>query len=59
MTAKELKNILEAYPDDCIITYRHNKYGRIDVDKVEYREEQLLSGNMIHTLTFEATFEED
>ena len=59
MTAKELRDMLENYPDDCIIMYRHNKYGRIDVDKVEYREETLPSGNTMNTLTFEATFEED
>lgn len=59
MTVKELKDILEHYPEDSIVMYRHNKYGRVDVDEIDYKEEVLLSGNIIKCLTLEASFEED
>ena len=59
MTIKELKEILERYPDDALITYRHNKYGRMDVDEIDYREETLLSGKKVKLFTLEASFEED
>ena len=59
MTVKELKEILDKAPDDCIVTYRHNKYGRINVDEVLFKEETLLSGNKINILTMEARFTED
>lgn len=59
MTVKELKEILDKYPDDVIVMYQHNKYGRIDIDEVDYKEENLLTGGIIKTLTLEASFEED
>lgn len=59
MTIKELKEILERYPDDALITYRHNEYGRMDVDEIDYKEEMLFSGKKIRLFTLEASFEED
>ena len=59
MTNKELKEILDKYPDNCIIAYRHNKHGRIDVDEVSHKEELTLSGKAIQVITLEASFEED
>ena len=59
MTNKELIDILSKYPDDCIVMYRHNEHGRIDIDFVDSTEETLLSGEKIHTVILEATFEED
>jgi len=59
MTVKELKEILNKYSEDAVVMYRHNKYGRIDVDEIDYKEENLLSGETIKTFTLEASFEED
>lgn len=59
MTIKELKELLSNYPENSIVMYRHNKYGRIDIDTVNYKEEVLLTGNCIKTVTLEASFEED
>ena len=59
MTVKELKEILERVPEDAIVTYRHNKQGRIDVDKVDYRTETLLSGTDVNIFTLEAKFSEE
>ena len=59
MTIKELKEIIEKYPEDSIVMYRHNKYGRIDVDEIDYKEEELLSGEKIKTFTLEGSFEEE
>ena len=59
MTNKELKDILFKYPEDCIVMYRHNKFGRIDIDYVDFIEEELLSGEKIKTIVLEASFEED
>ena len=59
MTIKDLKSILDEYPEDSIVMYRHNKYGRVDIDKVTYNEEELLTGSVIKTLTLEATFKEN
>lgn len=59
MTVKELKEILERVPEDAIVTYRHNEHGRIDVDKIDYRTETLLSGKKINILTLEARFTEE
>lgn len=58
MTVKELKEILDVYPEDSVVMYRHNKFGRIDIDEIDYKEEELLSGEKIKTLTLEASFEE-
>ena len=58
MTIKELKEILEVYPEDSIVMYRHNKFGRIDIDEIDYKEEELISGEKVKTLTLEASFEE-
>jgi len=59
MTLRELKDILLKYPEDAIVAYRHNKYGRVDIDFVDFTEETMLSGEKIHMITFEASFEED
>lgn len=59
MTVKELKEILERVPEDAIVTYRHNKHGRIDVDKIDYRTETLLSGTNVNIFTLEAKFSEE
>ena len=59
MTVKELKEILEKYPEECVVMYRHNKYGRIDIDEIDYKEENLLSGAKIQTLVLEGSFMED
>ena len=58
MTIKELKEILDVYPEEAIVMYRHNKFGRIDIDEIDYKEEHLLSGETVKTLTLEASFEE-
>lgn len=58
MTIKELKEILDKYPEDTVVMYRHNKYSRIDIDEIDYKEENLLSGGTIKTLTLEASFKE-
>ena len=34
MTTKELIDVLSKFPEDSIVMYRHNKYGRIDINKV-------------------------
>lgn len=59
MTVKELKVILDQYPEESIVMYKHNKYSRVDIDKINYQEETLLSGECIKTLTLEASFKED
>ena len=59
MTVKELKEILDKYPDDCVVMYRHNKHGRIDINYIDYKEEYLLSGDKIQTITLEASSEEN
>ena len=59
MTIKRLREILETYPGDGIVMYRHNKYGRIDVDTFDYSEETLVSGEKIKCFTLEADFEEE
>ena len=58
MTIKELKEILNKHPEESIVMYRHNKFGRVDIDEIDYKEEELLSGEKIKTLTLEASFEE-
>lgn len=58
MTNKELMTILSKYPEDSIVVFRHNQHGRIDIDFVESTEETMLSGDKIHFITLEATFEE-
>lgn len=57
MTVGELKKILSDYPDSAIIMYRHNKSGRIDVNEAVYKEEKLLSGKMIKSLTLEGKYD--
>lgn len=59
MTVNDLKEILNKYPEDTIVMYRHNQYGRIDIDEIDYKEENLLTGGIVKTLTLEASFEED
>ena len=58
MTVKELKEILNMHPEEATVMYRHNKFGRIDIDEIDYKEEELLSGKKVKTLTLEASFEE-
>lgn len=58
MTIKELKEMLDKYPEDAIVMYRHNKYGRIDIDKIDYKEENTASKHF-KSLILEASFEED
>lgn len=58
MIIRELKELLNSYPEEAIVMYRHNKFGRIDIDEIDYKEEELLSGKRIKTLTLEASFEE-
>ena len=59
MTVKELIDKLIKVPEDAIVMYRHNKYGRVDIDSIDYQQEMLLSGHIILILTLEAKFEED
>lgn len=58
MTVKELIEKLKKQPDDAIVMYRHNKYGRIDVDVISYSEEELLFGRKIKTVTLEGESKE-
>ena len=58
MTVKELKEILEKYPEDCLVMYRHNLYGRIDIDEIDYKEETLLTGVKFKALVLEGNFME-
>lgn len=59
MTVKELIDQLKELPKDTIVMYRHNKYGRIDIDTIVHTEEQLLFGHKIHSVTFEGKAKED
>lgn len=59
MTVKELIEKLKKQPDDAIVMYRHNKYGRIDIDTISYSEEELLFGRKIKTITLEGESKEN
>lgn len=59
MTVKELINKLSTLPQDSIVMYKHNRYGRIDVDTVDYQQELMYSGGYIRTVTLEGSAEED
>lgn len=59
MTVDELIQKLINLPQDAIVTYRHNQYGRIDVDTVEFAQELLYSGGYIRTVTLSGKYEED
>lgn len=59
MTVEELIIKLEKLPQDSIVMYRHNKYGRVNIDKIDYQQELLYSGGYIRTVTLEATFKEE
>lgn len=59
MTVKELIDKLKKQPNDAIVMYRHNKYGRIDVDVISYSEEELLFGQKIKTITLEGETKEN
>ena len=59
MTVDELIQKLINLPQDAIVTYRHNQYGRIDVDTVEFTQELLYSGGYIRTVTLSGKYEED
>ena len=59
MTVKELMEKLLMVPQDAIVMYQHNKYGRIDIDSIDYQQEMLMSGKIILTLTLKGEFKED
>ena len=59
MTVDDLVQKLINMPQDVIITYRHNQYGRIDVDTVEFEQELMYSGGYIRIVTLSGKAEED
>ena len=59
MTVDELVNKLINLPQDAIVMYRHNQYGRIDIDTINYEEELQYTGGYLRTVTFEGKFEVD
>ena len=59
MTVEELIKKLMELPQESIVMYRHNKYGRIDIDTVNFEEELMLSGGYIRTVTLSGKFKED
>jgi len=59
MTVKELIEALKKEPSDALVMYRHNKYGRIDIDTIVHTEEELLFGHKIHTVTLEGKAEDN
>ena len=59
MTVKELIEALKKQPYDATVMYRHNRYGRIDIDEIRYSEEQLLFGCKIKTVTLEGESKEN
>lgn len=59
MTVKELIEALKKQPSDAVVMYRHNKYGRIDIDKIIYTEDEMLFGYKIKTVTFEGESKEN
>ena len=59
MTVKELIVILNKQPEDAVVMYRHNKYGRIDIDKVVYTEDEMLFGYKLKTVTLEGEAKEN
>lgn len=59
MTTKELIDVLGKLPEDTIVMYRHNRYGRIDIDTVDFQQEPMYSGGYIRTVTLEGKYEED
>lgn len=60
MTVEELIYKLMKLPQESIVMYRHNKYGRIDIDTVEFEQELLASGGgYIRTVTLSGKYKED
>lgn len=59
MTIEELINELSKLPQESIVMYRHNKYGRIDIDTVDFDQELLYSGGYIRTVTLSGRYEEE
>ena len=59
MTVKELIEALKEYPNDAYVMYRHNQYGRIDIDTIIRTEEELLFGRKIQTVTLEGEAKEN
>lgn len=59
MTVEELISELMKLPQESIVMYRHNKYGRIDIDTVEFEQELMCSGSYIKTVTLSGKYEED
>lgn len=46
-------------PQESIVMYEHNKYGRVDIDTIDFNQELLLSGGYIRTVTLSGKYEED
>ena len=59
MTVKKLIEELKQYPDDAVVMYRHNKYGRIDIQAANYSEEEMLFGYKLKTVTLEGESKEN
>ena len=59
MTVEELINELIKLPQEAIVMYKHNKYGRINIDTVKFDEELLWTGGYIRTVTLEGMFKEE
>ena len=59
MTVQELIDILAAMPLDADMLYLHNEHGRISIDKVEVKEETLLTGEKYNTVTLSGSFKEE
>ena len=59
MTVKEFIEALKQQPKDAIVMYRHNQYGRIDIDMITYSEETLLFGHKIKMVTLEGEVKEN
>ena len=59
MTVEELINQLMKLPQESIVMYENNKYGRVDIDTIDFNQELLLSGGYIRTVTLSGKYEED
>ena len=59
MTVEELIQELSKLPQESIVMYRHNKYGRIDIDTVDFEQELKYSGGYMRTVTLSGKYEED
>ena len=50
MTVKELKEKLNEYPDDAIVSYYHNVYASIFIEEVYLHEDTTLTGTVSKTV---------